>query len=108
VFNSEHRPWIDADGAAAVQIIETVRRCPSGALSYSIDGAEHRDVEREAAITVTKDGPYAVTGRAELIGVAMGEGASREHFTLCRCGQSKNKPFCDGSHWEAQFADKNN
>ena len=108
VFNSERRPWIDADGAAAVQIIETVRRCPSGALSYSIDGAEHRDVEREAAITVTKDGPYAVTGGAELAGVAMGEGASREHFTLCRCGQSKNKPFCDGSHWEAQFADKNN
>ncbi|MGQ0484805.1 MAG: CDGSH iron-sulfur domain-containing protein [Hyphomicrobiales bacterium] len=108
VFSSERRPWIDPNGAAAEEIIEVVGRCPSGALSYSIDGVEHRDHERAAAITVTKDGPYAVTGGAELAGVAMGEGASTEHFTLCRCGASKNKPFCDGSHWDAQFKDEKN
>lgn len=108
VFNSERQPWIDPDGAAVADIIETVRRCPSGALSYSIDGVEHRDQERAAAITVTKDGPYAVTGGAELAGVAMGDGASMEHFTLCRCGASKNKPFCDGSHWDVEFKDAKN
>lgn len=108
VFNSERRPWIDADGATVAEIIVAVRRCPSGALSYSIDGIEHRDQAGEAAIAVTKDGPYAVTGGAELVEVAMGEGASREHFTLCRCGASKNKPFCDGSHWDAGFRDERN
>jgi hypothetical protein len=30
----------------------------------------------------------------------LGEGASKEHYTLCACGASKNKPFCDGSHWQ--------
>lgn len=108
VFNSQRQPWIDADGAAVADIVETVRRCPSGALSYSIDGVEHRDQERAAAITVTKDGPYAVTGGAELAGIAMGDGASMEHFSLCRCGASKNKPFCDGSHWDLEFKDTKN
>ncbi|NIW23102.1 MAG: hypothetical protein GWN29_00245, partial [Gammaproteobacteria bacterium] len=36
-----------------------------------------------------------------------GEGASKEHFDLCRCGGSKNKPFCDGTHWNGFRDDKN-
>ena len=46
-------------------------------------------------VTVTKNGPYAVTGSIELVDQPRGEGASAEHFTLCRRGGSKNKPFCD-------------
>jgi CDGSH-type Zn-finger protein len=106
VFRMGQEPWIDPDGAAAEAIVEAVRKCPSGALSYSIDGVEHRDQEREAAVTVTDHGPYAVTGGIELVGIAFGEGASREHYTLCRCGASKNKPFCDGSHWTVEFRDR--
>ena len=87
------------------EIVATIRKCPSGALSYSIDGVEHRDQQREPAVTVTDHGPYAVTGGIELLGVAFGQEASREHYTLCRCGASKNKPFCDGSHWQVNFRD---
>lgn len=61
-------------------IIDTIDRCPSGALSYAIGGVE-------------------------LMEVGFGQGASREHYTLCRCGASKNKPFCDGSHWAVEFRD---
>jgi CDGSH-type Zn-finger protein len=43
--------------------------------------------------------------RVELVDVPFGEGASREHYTLCRCGASKNKPFCDGTHWSIGFRD---
>jgi hypothetical protein len=56
-------------------------------------------------ITVSKDGPYEVSGGVELAGVASGDGASKEHYTLCRCGASKNKPFCDGTHWTIEFKD---
>jgi len=105
VFRMGSEPWIDPDGAAVQEIVATIRKCPSGALSYSIGGVEHRDQEREAAVTVTDHGPYAVTGGVELLGVAFGQEASREHYTLCRCGASKNKPFCDGSHWHAGFRD---
>ncbi len=49
-------------------------------------------------VVIVPNGPYAVKGGADLQGADFGEGASREHFTLCRCGQSKNKPFCSGAH----------
>jgi CDGSH-type Zn-finger protein len=59
-------------------------------------------------ITVTKNGPYAVVGGIESMGQIRGEGASTEHYTLCRCGGSKNKPFCSGRHWDIEFQDEKN
>ncbi len=58
-------------------------------------------------VTVSKNGPYDITGGIELIGdnIEFGEGASKEHYTLCRCGQSNNKPFCDGTHRSVNFKD---
>jgi CDGSH-type Zn-finger protein len=105
VFRMGQEPWIDADGAALADIIATIRKCPSGALGYAIDGAEQRDPPRPPMVTVTDHGPYAVTGGVELADAAFGQGASPERYTLCRCGASKNKPFCDGSHWHAGFRD---
>ena len=108
VFRLKQEPWIDADGATRDEIIATVRRCPSGALSYSVDRIERGEKEGEPAIFVAPDGPYVVSGGAELLETARGQGASAEHFTLCRCGGSKNKPFCDGSHWYKKFKDDKN
>ncbi len=87
------------------EIVETIRKCPSGALSYTVDDVEHRDREDLAAIFVSPNGPYVVTGGPQLLGTPRGEGGSSEHFTLCRCGASKNKPFCDGTHWDIGFRD---
>ncbi len=108
VFKYGSEPWVDPGGAGAEAIVQTIRKCPSGALSYSLDGVEHRDQPRAPAITVTKDGPYAVVGGVQLIDQLWGEGASTEHYTLCRCGGSKNKPFCDGTHWSIGFKDEQN
>jgi CDGSH-type Zn-finger protein len=105
VFRQHDEPWIDPDGAEVEEIIKTIRKCPSGALSYAIDGVEAQPPQRPPMVTVTENGPYAVTGGIELIGVKFGDGASSEHYTLCRCGASKNKSFCDGSHWEVGFKD---
>jgi CDGSH-type Zn-finger protein len=107
-FRLGTEPWIDPNGAEAEAIIETVRKCPSGALSYTIENTEHRSQNREPLITVSKNGPYLVTGGIELKDVDQGEGASKEHYTLCRCGGSKNKPFCDGTHWHIKFKDNKN
>ena len=87
----------------AEAIIETIEACPSGALSYTIDDEEHRDCDSLPAIKLAKNGPYEITGGVSLVGIEFGDSASREHFTLCRCGASKNKPFCDGSHFDAGF-----
>ena len=108
VFKYGSEPWIDPDGAEVEAIVATIRTCPSGALSYSLEGAEQQAQPRAAAITVTKDGPYAVVGSVRLSGEEWGAGASSEHYTLCRCGGSKNKPFCDGAHWSIGFKDEKN
>jgi CDGSH-type Zn-finger protein len=106
VFTSDREPWIDPNGATAEGIIETIRKCPSGALSYSVDGVEHRDQRRDPEIVVAKDGSYCVRGGIELKDELLGDGASKEHYALCRCGASKNKPMCDGTHWYLEFGDQ--
>jgi CDGSH-type Zn-finger protein len=105
VFRYGVEPWIDPDGAAVDEVIATIRKCPSGALSYAIEGKEGVAPERPPKVEVTDNGPYAVSGGIELMNVEFGDGASREHYTLCRCGASANKPFCDGSHWRVEFKD---
>jgi CDGSH-type Zn-finger protein len=107
VFKFNARPWINPDAADKQQIINTIKKCPSGALGYSIDDIEYKDQERMSMVTVSKDGPYTITGGIDLIGdnIQFAEGFSKEHYTLCRCGASNNKPFCDGMHITINFKD---
>lgn len=109
VFRSEMKPWIDPDAADPGDIIAVIEKCPSGALSYSIDGVEQKDPERRPAVTVVQNGPYHLVGSIEVIGCEAGAaGVSTEHCCCCRCEASKNKPFCDGSHDKIDFKDDKN
>ncbi len=112
VFRLNQRPWIDPDDETITieKIIETIRKCPSGALSYSIDGIGYRDYDGKPLVKVSKDGPYLVSGGIELIGgeAEFPQNVSKEHYTLCRCSASNNKPFCDGSHNSINFRDDKN
>ena len=108
VFKYGSEPWIDPDGASVEAIIDAVRKCPSGALSYALDDVEAPAQQRSPRVTVTKDGPYAVVGSVPLTGQSTDAIAAAECYTLCRCGASKNKPLCDGSHWNAGFKDDQN
>jgi glutamate synthase domain-containing protein 2/CDGSH-type Zn-finger protein len=106
VFRMGKEPWIDPDGASADEIARVIRMCPSGALSYTKNKILYKDQDREPAITLSKNGPYRVVGGPELIDVNKSQPESKEHYTLCRCGGSKNKPFCDGTHWYINFTDE--
>ncbi len=103
VFQYDSEPWIDPNGAATDAIIATIRRCPSGALSYALDASQSSEQSSEPGIAVTPDGPYAVEGPVDLLGQTWADGASTTQYTLCRCGASRNKPFCDGTHWSIEF-----
>ena len=109
VFRMGEEPWIDANGASVDDIIAAVDRCPSGALSYTIAGSDTAaDASGPPAVKVAQDGPYVVTGGIEILGQPLAAGASGNKVTLCRCGGSKNKPFCDGTHWHIGFKDDAN
>lgn len=103
VFRLREEPFVNVDAETADKIIAQIEKCPSGALSYSVDGVEHRDRDGDPTIFIAPNGPYVIVGGAELQDAAFGEGASQEHFDLCRCGASQNKPFCSGAHWNVQF-----
>ncbi|MFC1430178.1 CDGSH iron-sulfur domain-containing protein [Streptacidiphilus sp. N1-3] len=115
VFHAGSEPFVTPSGGRTDQIVSAVRDCPSGALSFAVDGREAREQvdqdTREPVITVSKDGPYRITGAIPLHGDTLEEevervaGASREHYSLCRCGHSQNKPFCSGMHWYVNFND---
>jgi CDGSH-type Zn-finger protein/truncated hemoglobin YjbI/ferredoxin len=115
VFHLKGERFVTPSGGRMDEIMGAVRDCPSGALSYAIDGVETRDAvdfhgSRSATIEVSKDGPYRISGGVALEDVQGNEivrnvGASREHFALCRCGHAQNKPFCTGMHWYVEFRD---
>jgi CDGSH-type Zn-finger protein/truncated hemoglobin YjbI len=115
VFRAGQEPFVAPSGGRMDEIIRAVRDCPSGALSYAIDGVEAREeVDRHRtrvpSIEISRDGPYRITGGIGLIDgdggpEPLAEGASREHYALCRCGRSQNKPFCSGMHWYVEFKD---
>ena len=107
VFRDGEKPWIQPDRADADTIIEVVRRCPSGALRYTQHGQPGPSDVNAPSIRIARNGPYEVQGFDLDIGT-WSEGASRERFTLCRCGGSKNKPFCDGTHRSIKFQDDSN
>ena len=115
VFHLGEEPFVTPSGGRMDEIIRAVRDCPSGALSYALDGVEaeaevNYHGRRQPSIEVTKDGPYRVIGAIDLVDadgneVKRNQGASREHYALCRCGHSQNKPFCSGMHWYVDFHD---
>ena len=98
VFDKEGRPWIKADAASADEVEATVARCPSGALRSRRIGAAAPTRGQPLEIRASGQGPLLVTGGVRVLdadGTVLYEG---ERAALCRCGGSKNKPFCDGTH----------
>jgi CDGSH-type Zn-finger protein/truncated hemoglobin YjbI len=113
VFHVGAEPFVTPSGARLDDIIRAVRRCPSGALGIGVTSSRDdamTDTARPAQVEVSKDGPYRITGRIEIVdeagaAIPRNAGASLEHYSLCRCGSSLNKPFCSGMHWSVEFRD---
>lgn len=116
VFDIDKRPWISINGADTEKIIKTIDICPSGALQYkltenskvdpelgngpgSMDYKNSQSAGSDTMVTIRMtNGPLLVKGPARILnleGEVLREGQS---MVLCRCGKTKNPPFCDASH----------
>jgi CDGSH-type Zn-finger protein/uncharacterized Fe-S cluster protein YjdI len=92
--------WIDPDAASAEALLRVAIDCPSGAIQVTRhDGGAEEPNPKVNTIVLRENGPLAVYAVIELAGQRLGTRA-----TLCRCGQSKTKPYCDGSHVASGFA----
>ena len=90
-------PWIQPDNTNAEELKHHIRNCPSGALRYTEAGAEE-PLPKVNTVRVWENGPYSLNAEIEYPAQDC-----RTRATLCRCGASKTKPYCDCSHKEAGF-----
>ncbi len=92
--------WIYPDAANVEELVTIAHECPSGAITYTRnDGGPNETAPPVNVAHVRENGPYAFNAELTVAGETVGYRA-----TLCRCGASKNKPFCDGSHNTVNFA----
>jgi CDGSH-type Zn-finger protein/uncharacterized Fe-S cluster protein YjdI len=92
-------PWLRPDAMEVERVVEIAHACPSGAIQYRRrDGVHDEPAPPVNLASIRESGPYAFRGQLQIDGESCGFRA-----TLCRCGASKNKPFCDSSHHEAGF-----
>lgn len=120
VFNPKIRPWVQLDKSSTDKIIETVKNCPSGALSFKYSSESSNEAktmdepttpiqeteqkpEASVKIQVSPNGPLLVTGNVIIVNTDGTETIKEGKFALCRCGQSTRKPFCDGTHKTITF-----
>jgi uncharacterized Fe-S cluster protein YjdI len=105
VFNPREKPWIKPEGATTERIIEQVKRCPSGALSFfmNADGAKEEVVSGESIVEAMPNGPLLVYGNIVVKDSDGNQTHKNKVTAFCRCGASGNKPFCDGSHTKIGF-----
>jgi uncharacterized Fe-S cluster protein YjdI len=109
VFDPGKRPWINMSGSSTANIIEQVKLCPSGALSYFMNSSTTGTTTEQAAqpqipdIEILPDGPILIKNRCLLQLSDGSEQITSGTTALCRCGASRNKPYCDGSHKQTGF-----
>jgi uncharacterized Fe-S cluster protein YjdI len=111
VFNPTKRPWVNMQGANTDTIIDQVKKCPSGALSYFMnadaEGDQREGISGAAGeiteIEIQPNGPIIITTDCHIKHSSGQEEVRKGRTALCRCGASSNKPYCDGTHNKIGF-----
>jgi hypothetical protein len=96
---------VTIEGADTDAIVEQIKRCPSGALSYYMNDEQvgKVEIENDTVVEVLANGPLIVYGNLTIKDAAGNEKKQHKVTAFCRCGGSQNKPFCDGSHAKIGF-----
>lgn len=105
VFKPTEKPWIQLETAESQNIIDTVNKCPSGALTFyrNNQSPEMKEKESICKVQIIENGPLMIDGQIELTDKNGKKVLESTKNALCRCGASSNKPFCDGSHNKIDF-----
>ncbi len=95
VFDVDGRPWIAPDNAAADEVAEVIRRCPSGALQYRLAEGPDEVGDEITSVDRLESGQVLLRGR---LAVRVGdEVRSETRMAVCGCGSSAMAPYCDGA-----------
>ncbi|MBL6851902.1 MAG: CDGSH iron-sulfur domain-containing protein [Alphaproteobacteria bacterium] len=93
-------PWLHPESVSVEECAAVAHNCPSGAITYERhDGGPQEEPPKVNVLHIRENGPYAVHAT-----IALGGQGNMFRATLCRCGKSRNKPFCDNTHRDEGFA----
>lgn len=99
VFDVTQRPWIHADGADADTVAAVIQQCPTGALRYRrLDGGAAEQVPSTTTVVPMRNGPLFLHGPLRVVTPGGQVLAEETRLALCRCGATRNPPFCDNAH----------
>lgn len=104
VFQPKDRPWIKIDQASTDALVNQVKACPSGALSFYLNAESDKTAEvLKTKLEVRENGPLLIYGTLKIT-LKDGSQETKDKTTaFCRCGASQNKPYCDGMHVKNNF-----
>lgn len=112
VFDPSRRPWIDLSQGETDAIIDIVERCPTDALTYERkiagaiagqDTSSKPQIAEKVNLSVMRNGPILAEGQFTIIKDDGSKQEVKSITSFCRCGTSKNMPFCDGTHNKEGF-----
>lgn len=105
VFDPTKKPWIKPEGSSSERIIQQVKNCPSGAISYYMNNEkeENQSIISETVAETVINGPLLIYGNITVKDSSGNQTQKNKVTAFCRCGASGNKPYCDGSHAKIDF-----
>ncbi len=104
VFNSKNTPWIQPDNAVVEDVVDVIKRCPTGALQFiRKDGNALEQPEAVNCVTVSKDGPLYAEGCIQINHPDGSILLNDTRVAFCRCGATLHPPYCDGRHEKIGF-----
>ena len=104
VYNPSKKPWLTIEKATTKELKAQVMKCPSGALSYYMNDEGNKEAESlDTKVEVLENGPLLVYGTLKVTDKEGNTETKNKTTAFCRCGQSNNKPYCDGTHMKIDF-----
>ena len=104
VYKPKEQPWVQIENATTEELKAQVGKCPSGALSYFMNGEENQEASSlETKVEVMENGPLLVYGTLQVTDKDGNSEVKNKTTAFCRCGHSANKPYCDGAHVKEGF-----
>ena len=103
VYDPKGKPWIKPENASLDALKSQIEKCPSGALTYRHKGETKMEETKFTECSIVDNGPLLVSGTLKVVLADGTEEIKKRSTAFCRCGASKNKPYCDGTHNDINF-----
>jgi uncharacterized Fe-S cluster protein YjdI len=103
VYNPNAKPWLKPENATVEDLMTQIDKCPSGALSYELQGNSKPQAAETTEVEVMPNGPVLIKGKVKITHSSGKIEINDKTTAFCRCGASANKPYCDGTHRKVDF-----